>query len=191
MQEFPYYGTYHHTTPEQSEIIRAAIKEVFNDVFLHIGKQTSIENILDAGCGLGFLCEQAAKFFPKSSVIGVDLFGSKSLLEGDLKIAEKNMQIAGLDQRVKFLKADLTDLEVPEKYFDLVISNLVFHNLGKARYDVYPTIGEVLKPGGFFVIGDFFTAKDKKILAETFSLQEDRKNVNQMPPLFSIMLLKN
>ena len=190
MQESTYYGTYHHTTPEQSETIRSELKVAFEEVFAYIYQENVIEKVLDAGCGLGFLCEQAAKFFPKSSVIGVDLFGSSSLPEGDLKRAEQNMQIAGLNGRVEFIKADITKINFQENYFDLVISNLVFHNLGKARYKAYSNIRDMLKTGGFFVIGDFFRPKDKETLKGLFSIIIDKGNINQMPPQYSIMILK-
>ena len=40
--------------------------------------------------------------------------------------------------------------------FDLVLSNLVFHNMGKKRLNGYATVFDALKPGAFFVIGDLF-----------------------------------
>jgi|ACXJ01.1.fsa_nt_gi ubiquinone/menaquinone biosynthesis C-methylase UbiE len=190
MQESTYYGTYHHTTPEQSETIRSELRVAFEEVFAYIFQENVIEKVLDAGCGLGFLCEQAAKFFPKASVIGIDLFGSNSLPEGDLKIAEKNMQIAGLNKRVKFIKSDITKINFQENYFDLVISSLVFHNLGKARYKAYSKIRDILKTGGFFVIGDFFTPEDKETLKGLFSMTIDKGNINQMPTQYSIIVLK-
>ncbi|MCL4451197.1 MAG: class I SAM-dependent methyltransferase [Candidatus Thermoplasmatota archaeon] len=186
----PHYGTYHHTTREQSETIRSALRVAFNEAFACINHENAVEKILDAGCGLGFLSEQAAKFFTKSSVIGVDLFGSKSLPEGDLKIAEQNMQIEGLKERVKFIKSDIAEKNFEENYFDLIISNLVFHNLGKARYRAYKNIRDMLKTGGFFVIGDFFRPKDKETLKGLFSTSFDKGNINQMPLQYSIMILK-
>ena len=40
--------------------------------------------------------------------------------------------------------------------YDLAVSNLVFHNMGKKRFKAYETVFDALKPGGFFVIGDLF-----------------------------------
>ena len=121
MQKLPYYGTYHHTSPEQSEFIRRVLRETFFDVFRLIEHPETIKSILDAGSGLGYLSELAADFFGSSSVTGVDLFGSESLPEGELELAERNMKAAGVDDRVQFIKSDLTELDFPEEYFDLVI----------------------------------------------------------------------
>lgn len=41
--------------------------------------------------------------------------------------------------------------------YDLVVSNLVFHNMRKKRFKAYAAVFDALKPGGFFVIGDLFS----------------------------------
>ncbi|MCW6170845.1 MAG: methyltransferase domain-containing protein [Thermoplasmatales archaeon] len=192
MQKLPYYGTYHHTSPEQSELIRRVLRETFFDLFRLTGHPETIKSILDAGSGLGYLSELAAYFFRTSSVTGVDLFGSESLPEGDLELAEENMKAAGVGDRVRFIKSDLTDLDFPEEHFDLAVSNLVFHNLGKKRFDAYLSIGRVLKPGGFFVLGDFFwKAEDKKFLRDHFTMLAEKTRISEMPDQYSIMLLRN
>jgi SAM-dependent methyltransferase len=187
----PYYGTYHHTTAEQSEIIRSALKTAFIDVFRKIENPDSIELILDAGCGLGYLSEIAASFFDRSSVIGVDVFGSVSLPDADIEIAENNMKSANLGDRVKFIKADLNKLEFHGRKFDLVVSNLVFHNLGKKKFSAYSKIFDVMKHGSYFALGDFFSgAEDKNFLSSQLQLLNERKNIDQMPSMFSIILLR-
>lgn len=191
MSTTPYYGTYHHTTAEQSEIIRSALKTAFIDVFRKIENPDSIELILDAGCGLGYLSEIAASFFDRSSVIGVDIFGSESLPEADIEIAENNMKSANLGDRVKFLKADLNGLEFHGSKFDLVVSNLVFHNLGRKKFSAYSKVFDVMKHGGYFALGDFFSgAEDKNFLSSHLQLLNERKNIDQMPSMFSIILLR-
>ena len=40
--------------------------------------------------------------------------------------------------------------------YDLAVSNLVFHNIGKKRFKAYETVFDALKPKGYFVIGDLF-----------------------------------
>ena len=191
MQELPYYGTYHHTTPEQSEMIRVVLRENFFELFQVIDHPETIKCVLDAGCGLGYISELAAKFFTSASVTGVDLFGSGSLPEGSIELAEKNMKATGVGDRVKFIKSDLTDLNFPNEHFDLVVSNLVFHNLGKKRFNAYSCISKVLKSHGFFVIGDFFWKKnDKKYLGEHFTLLTEKTEISKTPDRYSIMLFR-
>jgi len=39
--------------------------------------------------------------------------------------------------------------------FDLALSDLVFHNMGKKRFKAYGAVFDALKPRGYFVIGDY------------------------------------
>jgi hypothetical protein len=66
------------------------------------------------------------------------------------------MKSLGMDSRTSFLKHDLTKPLKSEVPYDLAISNLVFHNMGKKRFKAYGTVFDALKPGGYFVIGDLF-----------------------------------
>lgn len=121
----------------------------------------------------------------------MDIFGSISLPEGDLDLAENNMKSAGVGDRVKFIKADLNKLEFTESKFDLIVSNLVFHNLGKKRFSAYSKVHKMLKPGGYFALGDFLSGEeDKNFLCSHFQFLNESKNVDQMPSRFSILLLR-
>jgi len=66
------------------------------------------------------------------------------------------MRSLGIDSRTSFLKHDLTKPLESDAQYDLAVSNLVFHNLGKKRFKAYGTVFDALKPRGFFVIGDLF-----------------------------------
>jgi cyclopropane fatty-acyl-phospholipid synthase-like methyltransferase len=112
--------------------------------------------VLDAGCGLGFLMSVAAKCFPKALITGVDLFRHGSISGMSVDKAAKNMKCLGMGSRTSFLKHDLTKPMESEAPYDLVLSNLVFHNMGKKRFKGYATVFDALKPGTFFVIGDLF-----------------------------------
>lgn len=191
MPDLPYYGTYHHTNPEESQIIRNALRESFNEMFREIKNPSSIHLALDAGCGLGYLSELTLKFFTDASLIGVDLFGSKSLPEGNMDLARENMKFTGVSSRAEFVKSDLTKLNFPQNHFDLVVSNLVFHNMGKKRFIAYSDIVGMIKPGGYFALGDFFSgSEDIKFLADQMTLLKDKGNIEPMPDRYSIILLR-
>jgi cyclopropane fatty-acyl-phospholipid synthase-like methyltransferase len=98
----------------------------------------------------------AAECFRKTSITGIDLFKHGSVAGMSMEKAAKNMKALGLDSRTSFLKHDLTTPMKSEADFDLVISNLAFHNIGKKRLKAYETVFDVLKPKGFLVIGDLF-----------------------------------
>jgi predicted methyltransferase len=71
--------------------------------------------------------------------------------------ATKNMKSLGIDSRTMFLMHDLTKPLKSDVRYDLAVSNLVFHNMGKKRFKAYETVFDALKPGGYFVIGDLFS----------------------------------
>jgi cyclopropane fatty-acyl-phospholipid synthase-like methyltransferase len=150
------FGTYHHSTPEESNDIRERAEKAFSKLLLSLYPSGAPIRILDAGCGLGFLTHVAAKCFPKARITGVDLFRSGSISEISMDKAAGNMKSLAIDSRTSFLKHDLTKPMESEAQYDLAVSNLVFHNMGKTRIKAYGTVFDALKPRGFFVIGDLF-----------------------------------
>jgi cyclopropane fatty-acyl-phospholipid synthase-like methyltransferase len=150
------FGTYHHATPEESNHIRERAEKVFSKLLRPLYPFGAALRILDAGCGLGFLTYVAAKDFPRARITGVDLFRAASISEISMDKAANNMRSLGIDSRTSFLKHDLTKSMESDAHYDLAVSNLVFHNMGKKRFKAYGTVFDALKPRGFFVIGDLF-----------------------------------
>src|SRR5262249_20592724 len=108
-----------------------------------------------------FLTYVAAKSFPKARVTGVDLFRHGSMSEMSKDQAMNNMKSLGIESRTSFLTHDLTKPLTSDAQYDLAVSNLVFHNMGKKRFKAYANVFDALKPNGHFVIGDLFPhAKD-------------------------------
>lgn len=150
------FGTYHHTTPEESKHLRECAEKAFSKLLRPLYPSLAALRILDAGCGLGFLTYVAAKCFPKASVTGIDLFRHDSVSQLSMVKAVKNMKSLRIDSRTSFLKHDLTKPLKSDVPYDLAISNLVFHNMGKKRFKAYETVFDALKPKEYFVIGDLF-----------------------------------
>lgn len=150
------FGTYHHSTPEQSKQLREDAAKAFSKLLRPLYPPGAALRILDAGCGLGFLTSVAARCFPKANITGVDRFRRGSMSELSMDKAVRNMQALGIDSRTSFLKHDLTKPLKSDVQYDLAVSNLVFHNLGKKRRKGYETVFDALKSGGYFVIGDLF-----------------------------------
>lgn len=150
------FGTYHHSTAEESKRIREYAEKAFSKLLRSLYPLGAALRILDAGCGLGFLTYVAAKCFPKASLTGVDLFRHGSMSEMSMDEAVKNMKSLRIDSRTSFLKHDLTKPLKSAEQYDLAVSNLVFHNMGKKRFNAYETVFDALEPGGHFVIGDLF-----------------------------------
>jgi cyclopropane fatty-acyl-phospholipid synthase-like methyltransferase len=191
MQDLPDFGTYHHTTIEQSEDIRKELQKAFRKAFTNIKEKGAVNNILDAGCGLGILCAVSANYFPNASVLGVDLFGSESLPMGSVELAKRNMEVEGIASKVRLLKFDLKTVNLNENEFDLIVSNLVFHNLGESRFDAYKNILKYLKPDGHFIFGDLFSGtKDKYFLIKLLKIEDEITGIKDMPNNYSILIKK-
>jgi len=115
--------------------------------------------LLDVGCGSGALAIMAARRFPRAQVTGVDSWGKS--WDYSLKVYERNARLCGLSDRISFRKASATALPFEDASFNVVISNLVFHEVREAA-DKREPVREalrVLKPGSVFVLQDLFLLK--------------------------------
>lgn len=111
---------------------------------------------LDIGCGGGTLTLALAQRHPQAQVVGVDYWGQA--WEFSQAQCQARAQALGLDQRVRFQRASAAALPFADQSFDLVVSNLVFHEVSQAK-DKRQVVAEalrVLKPGGRFVFQDLF-----------------------------------
>ncbi len=72
-------------------------------------------NILDLGCGTGFLSEALIKLFPESHIISVDF------AEDMLRVCRRK------SNKITTVCADIEELPFENNKFDLIISSLTFH----------------------------------------------------------------
>lgn len=99
--------------------------------------------VLDAGCGNGNLAIKIAK--QGYQVEGVELS------PGLVKTAEEKIAKLGLDEKVKILRGNLTDLKFPQESFDAVVCSEVLEHI-KDHKRVVKNFYRVLKPGGACII---------------------------------------
>jgi SAM-dependent methyltransferase len=173
----PDFGTYHHSTPRGSEKIREKVKILFTEAFgeLPFALDGKLK-ILDIGCGLGFLSCVCAGYYPDAKVTGFDTFKHASLKDSSLAKAKNNAKILGFSKRIRFQKGDVFLSDYGKGRFDLFVSNLVFHNLGRKRFDAYERLAEWMTPKSYAVLGElFFNYKaDSGLLASLFGTVEER-----------------
>jgi len=127
----PDFGTYHHSTSVASKKVRAVVGAMFTDVFASIlfGRDDELR-ILDVGCGLGFLSCVSAEFYKNARIIGIDTFEHASLKGSSLERTKENARVLGFLERIDFKKVDVFRFTPAEK-FNIIVSNLVFHNFEK------------------------------------------------------------
>jgi SAM-dependent methyltransferase len=114
---------------------------------------------LDIGCGNGPLTIKLARCFPEAEIVGMDYWGKN--WDYSMKVCEQNTRLAGVEKRVSFRQGSASHLPFEDASFDLVVSNLVFHEVQDVT-DKRDSIREalrVLRPGGVFVFQDLFLLK--------------------------------
>jgi SAM-dependent methyltransferase len=186
------FGTYHHSTPEDSEDLRGFAENAFSELLRPLYPSAAPLRILDAGCGLGFLTYVAAQSFPNARITGVDLFKHSSVSELSMDKAVRNMKALGIESRTSFLKHDLARPMKSNARYDLAVSNLVFHNMGRKRFEAYETVFDALKRGGYFVIGDLFPhgKADMEYFCERSTFVDERDGSELGPWNYKIKVLR-
>lgn len=114
---------------------------------------------LDIGCGNGGLSIKVAKKYPAARVTGIDYWGGK--WDYELETCIKNAEVEGVKDRMDFQKASASKLPFEDGYFDLAVSNFVFHEVHdtKDKREVVKEALRVVRKGGKFVFQDLFLVK--------------------------------
>jgi SAM-dependent methyltransferase len=153
----PDFGTYHYSTPLASQKIREKVKMLFTKVFSNLPFACDDRlKILDIGCGLGFLSCICAEYYPKARITGFDTFKHASLKESSLSKTNDNAKTLGFSKRIKFEKGDVFSSDYSKGKYDLFVSNLVFHNLGRKRINAYKILAPWMTPKSYLLLGDLF-----------------------------------
>lgn len=103
--------------------------------------------ILDVGTGVGWLAVALAQTYPRSAVVGIDIFGPA------LDLARTNVAGTGLADRIELREADGRDLP-PTGDFDVVWLPLPFLRPALVP-DLLTAARGALTPGGWLLAGTF------------------------------------
>lgn len=103
-------------------------------------------NLLDIGCGWGFLLIEAAK---KYGISGLGI----TLSEEQKKKFEDRIQKEGLTGQISVKLMDYRDLEKSGLSFDRIVSVGMLEHVGRDNYSLYmKNVDSVLKKGGLFLL---------------------------------------
>ena len=111
------------------------------------------KSILDLGCGTGLELEELFQMNPYAKVTGIDL--TEAMLE---------------TLKAKFPDKDITTVcgsyfEVPfgEEVFDAAVSVESLHHFTKEqKLPLYKKLNKALKPGGYFILTDYFAESEEE-----------------------------
>jgi SAM-dependent methyltransferase len=189
----PDFGTYHHSSPKRSERTRAVVAQGFLEAFdaLPFSRDRELD-IMDLGCGLGFLSCVCAKFYKRARVTGIDTFQHASLKGSSLEKANENVRILGLSDRVHLERGDILTSDYGDRGFDLLVSNLVFHNLGRRRFGAYNRLPSWMSRDSHALLGDSFREGkgDVKHLSNIFRIEREIELKTSWAPYKILVLSK-
>jgi ubiquinone/menaquinone biosynthesis C-methylase UbiE len=113
--------------------------------------------ILDVGTGTAripiLMCQQR----PQYLITGIDLAQSM------LIVGQRNIEEAGLNQRIRLERVDSKRMPYPDLEFDMVVSNSLVHHLPDPL-SFFQEIKRLVRPGGAILIRDLIRPENDTIV---------------------------
>jgi tRNA threonylcarbamoyl adenosine modification protein (Sua5/YciO/YrdC/YwlC family) len=142
---------YHFDASSYADEIRADLPayDAFQDSVAD-ASGAGARRILDLGTGTGETARRLLDRHPNASLVGIDEN------EGMLALARDRLPTGRVELRVGRIEEPL-----PDGPFDVVASALAIHHLDDlAKAELFARVGQVLAPGGLFVLGDVVVPTD-------------------------------
>lgn len=108
--------------------------------------------VLDGGCGAGRTSIAVARGLTAANVVALDRFDSDYIAGGGRTLLDRNLCLAGLEDRVRVQEGNLTALPFDAASFDAAVSAHAIDHLGRAKETGLREIWRVLKPGSRFLL---------------------------------------
>jgi ubiquinone/menaquinone biosynthesis C-methylase UbiE len=113
--------------------------------------------ILDVGTGTAripiLMCQQR----PQYLITGIDLAQSM------LIVGQRNVEEAGLNQRIRLERVDSKQMPYPDLEFDMVVSNSLVHHLPDPL-SFFQEIERLVRPGGAILIRDLIRPENDRFV---------------------------
>jgi len=130
-------------------------EEFYTAVTSAIREDPGKKNVLDLGCGTGLELQGIFKQLPKAVVTCNDI--SLNMLE---QLKQKYYEKSG---QINFLIGSYTQVSFKMMSYDYVISVMTMHHLlPEPKLKLYRKIKDSLKPGGFYIEGDFVVNENEE-----------------------------
>jgi ubiquinone/menaquinone biosynthesis C-methylase UbiE len=127
----------------------------------------SSPQILDVGCGTGRTAIKIAKTLDNGGhLTGIDIYNKNAIGGNALDTVNNNAKLEGIDKRTTFQYGSVTEIPFEDNKFDYVNASSVLHEVhgDHDQDDALNEIYRVLKPGGYFYLGEWHRGSWQLIL---------------------------
>ncbi|MEG1584924.1 MAG: cyclopropane-fatty-acyl-phospholipid synthase family protein, partial [Anaerovorax sp.] len=139
---------------EQNTLYEAQVNKV-DYILKKLNLQEGME-LVDIGCGWGFLLIEAAKKY-KTKGLGI------TLSEEQAKECNRRIEAEGLEKLIKVKVMDYRDLAKADKEFDRVVSVGMLEHVGRSNYPLFmKDVCDMLKPEGLCLL-HFISGKKENV----------------------------
>jgi ubiquinone/menaquinone biosynthesis C-methylase UbiE len=146
----------------------------FAESLLKYARPEEDKKYLEVGCGAGAVCHYVAAEH-RLDVTGTDVDPHQ------VELARKEI---GDNEKIRFLEASATDLPFPDGEYDIVLSYMVLHHISDWM-DALKEIRRVLKPSGYYVIGDLVFPKFVAWIGQLFKQKFGVMTINDLNSFFT------
>lgn len=129
-------------------------------------------SVLDSGTGTALIPIELCGRLVSCTVTAIDAAGEM------LKLARRNVERAGLADRITLEQVDAKRMPFPDASFDAVISNSIVHHIPRPR-DVLAEMLRVLRSGGLLFVRDLLRPDDEETLERIVAAYAGRENAHQ------------
>ena len=131
--------------------------------------------ILDLGCGTGLELDHYLKAVPTAKVTGIDL------APGMLDALRRKFP----DQELTLIQGSYFDVPFSENAYDAAVSVESLHHFTKEeKTKLYAKLRKALKPGGYFILTDYFALSEDEERSRRAELLRIREEQNLPPDEF-------
>ena len=161
------YDSMDHSTVNRKfvdELLAAAERLGFNE--------TQALRVLDVGTGTALIPIEFCRRPLNTTIIAIDLAVEM------LKLAEINVNNAGLADRIQLVRADSKSLDDGDGSYDWVISNSIVHHIPEPRMAMSEML-RVIRPGGLLFVRDLARPASNDAVEHLVQTYAGDENENQ------------
>lgn len=130
------------------------------------------EDVLDVGAGTAQIPIELCQRQPTVQVVAIDM------AEHMLKVAQRNIEHAGLGERIRTQRCDAKQMPFATASFDAVMSNSIVHHIPEPAA-VLSEMARVVKSGGLLFVRDLLRPTDEAALAHFVQIYAGDANAHQ------------